>query len=145
MQDISAFGTVVNIIASNTFPNGFQVTQFADDADGVDNPATTVGDAATGLNGDLLTWSKANPLDVTLNVVPDGADDENLQILLEANLVGAGRVSAQDIITLTVSYPDGTINTYTSGKLVSGVTTSSVTSAGRKKSKPYGFKFEQKS
>ncbi|BFI50491.1 phage tail fiber protein [Yersinia pseudotuberculosis] len=32
-MDISGFGTIVNIRASKTFPAGFNVTQFADDAE----------------------------------------------------------------------------------------------------------------
>jgi len=144
-QDISGFGTQIRIIASNTFPNGFTITQFADDADPVDNPATVVGDKAMGLNGDLITWSKATPLDITLNVIPASDDDQNLAILLDANLVGAGRTSAQDVITLAILYPDGTNTTYSTGKMISGVTTSSIASSGRKKTKPYAFSFESKS
>lgn len=143
-QDISGFGLRVTVVASVTFPAGFTITQFADDADPIDNPVTITGDKAMGLNGDLITWSKATPLDLTLNVIPGSDDDQNLAILLDANLVGAGRTSAQDVITMTVIYPDLTNTTYTSGKLISGPTTSSVASAGRKKTKAYAFAFETK-
>lgn len=144
-QDISGFGTQIRVIADTTFPTGFTITQFADDADAIDNPATVVGDKAMGLNGDLITWSKATPLDITLNVISGSDDDANLSILLDANLVGAGRVSAQDVITLTILYPDGSSTTYSTGKVVSGPTTSSVAAAGRKKTKAYAFSFETKS
>ena len=86
--NISGFDSAINIIASSTFPVGFVVTQFADDSDPFDIPSLQIGDSAMGLNGDLLTWSKANPIKVTLNVVPLGDDDINLAILLEANRVG---------------------------------------------------------
>ena len=30
-QDVSGFGTILNMVASNTFPNGFTISAFADD------------------------------------------------------------------------------------------------------------------
>ena len=38
-QDITAFGLKVRVIASNSFPAGFTVTQFADDGDPFDIPS----------------------------------------------------------------------------------------------------------
>lgn len=142
MADISGFGIVVNIKASVTFPAGFQVSQFADDGDSINFDNIDIGDAAMGLNGDLITWSKPNPINVPLNVIPDGDDDKNLQVLFEANRAGKGKLPARDIITMTVVYPDGKSKTLTNGKLTNGAPSNSVTSAGRMKSKAYTFKFE---
>ena len=63
--DISAFGIRVQIFASSTFPTGITVTQFADDGDSLDVPQQQIADKAMGVNGDLITWSKANPLNLT--------------------------------------------------------------------------------
>lgn len=145
MQDISAFGFRVNLVASNTFPQGVSITQFADDADPFDTPAIVVADKKMALNGQLVKWSAANPIEATLNVIPGSEDDTNLAILLEANRVGAGKVSAQDVVTATVIYPDGTTVTCSPGAILSGPTASSVASAGRLKSKAYMFAFENKS
>ena len=101
MQNISGFGLIVNVLASNTFPVGLLLSQFADDSDPFDIPSIQIADKAMGLNGDLIIWAKANPIIVTLNVVPQGTDDLSLAVLLEANRVGRGKVGARDIITMT--------------------------------------------
>lgn len=144
MNDISGFGLRIQIRASVTFPAGINITQFADDADPFDSPSIQQTDKAMGLNGDLITWSKANPLLVTLNVVPGSDDDKNLAVLAEANRVGKGKNGARDIITMTAIYPDGTTVTYTQGALTDATPAKSVASAGRMKSRPYMFAFENK-
>lgn len=144
MNDISGFGFQVNLIASRTFPIGIILTQFADDTDPFDLPALQIADSAMGINGDLISWSKANPIKVTLSLVPGGIDDINLGILLEANRVGRGKVGAKDIITLTGMYPDGRFITLINGIITDGMPGNSVASAGRLKSKTYNFSFENK-
>ncbi len=141
MADISGFGLQITLIASNTFPFGISLTQFADDADPFDIPTLQVAETAMGLNGELLSWSKPNPIKVTLNVVPQSDDDVNLGILLDANRVAFGKDSARDLITLVGIYPDGTVTTLVGGKITEGMTSTSVASASRMKSKMYGFSF----
>lgn len=143
-QDVSGFGTIINVVASNTFPNGFTISQFADDADPFDSPAIAIAETAMGLNGDLVTWSKAVPLPVTINVIEGSDDDTNLSIVMEANRVGRGKISAQDLITLSIVYPTGRTVTFTPGKMTNGMPAPSVASAGRLKTKAYQFTFENK-
>lgn len=142
MNDISGFGARVQLVASNTFPAGIDLTQFADDADPFDAPSIAIAETAMGVNGDLVTWSKANPLKNTIAVVPGSDDDINLGILYEANRVGKGKRSARDVISITVVYPDGRTLSYTNGKMTDGMPGNSIASAGRLKSKTYGFAFE---
>lgn len=142
MQDISAFGIRVRLVASVTFPAGIDITQFADDADSLDVPQQQIADKAMGVNGDLIVWSKANPLLTTLNVIPASEDDRNLSVLLEANRVARGKRSARDTITLTAIYPDGRTQTWSQGKITDGIPGNALASSGRMKSKPYLFAFE---
>jgi hypothetical protein len=144
MQDITATGTIVNIIGSTTFPLGFPITQFADDADPLDFASIQIADTAMGLNGDLISWSRAIAIPMTLNVLPGGVDDLNLQILAEANRVGRGRVSALDIITATIIYPDASLITLTNGKLIEYNPGKGIASSARLKTRTYTFSFEQK-
>ena len=140
--EIGGFGLVITLRASNTFPVGLVVEQFADDADPFDFPDIQVADVAMGLNGDLLTWSKAVPLPVTLSVVPESDDDNNLAVLLAANRVGKNKQSARDVITLVGQYPSGYIVTLDHGKLTNGSISNSIGSGGRMKSKQYKFAFQ---
>lgn len=142
MADISGFGLRVTVKASVTFPQGVVVTQFADDADSLDIPSQQLSDVGMGLNGDLVSWARANPLRVTLNLVPGSEDDRNLSVLAEANRVGKGKNGARDVITLNIIYPDGRTRTYVQGVITDAVPGNAVASAGRLKSKPYIFAFE---
>lgn len=142
MSNISGFGLIVTVRASRTFPLGIPITQFADDSDPLDIPELQIADSAMGLNGDLIAWSKANPIKASLNVIPGSANDIELAILLEANRVGRGKIGARDIITMTVLYPSGNFVTLTNGLITDGTPSSAVASAGRLKSKSYAFTFE---
>jgi len=140
--DISGFGLQINLIASNTYPVGVILTQFADDADPFDLPSLQIADKAMGLNGDLVGWSKANPTIITMNLIAGSDDDETMNILLQANRVGKGKIGAKDKITLTGIYPDGTFITAINGLITDGIPGKSVSSAGRYKSRSYSFAFE---
>jgi len=104
MENISGFGLVVSILASNSFPVGLLISDFADDSDPFDFPVLQIGDSGMGLNGDLVVWQKPNPIKVTLNVIPGSFSDINLAILLEANRTGKNKSSARDVITMTGIY-----------------------------------------
>lgn len=145
MQNISGYGLIVQIFASITFPAGITVTQLADDVDQFEVPSLQIVDKAMGLNGDLLVWNKAVPINLTVAVVPNGVDDINLGILLENNRVGRGKLSVGDIITMVSTNPQtGTIFTYNNGALTDGIPGLPIASAGRMKSKPYMFTFENR-
>lgn len=140
--DISAFGIRVRLVASATFPAGISLTQFADDSDPLDVQSQEIAATAMGVNGDLVSWSRANPLPLTLSFIPNTDDDRNMQVLLEANRVGRGKANARDVITVTASYPDGRSTTWSGGVLTNGMVSNAVASAGRLKTKPYTFAFE---
>ena len=142
MQDISVFGIRVQVVASQTFPAGINITQFADDADPFDAPSMQIRDKAMGVNGDLISWSKANPIPLTINVVPNSEDDKNLGVLFEANRVGKGKQGARDVISITAVYPDGRTASFTQGVITDGQPANSAQSSGRMKSKAYAFAFE---
>jgi hypothetical protein len=140
--NISGFGLQVQVVASVTFPNGFTVTQFADDADPFDIPSIQIADKAMGLNGDLIVWAKANPIIVNLNVIPSSDDDINLGVLANANQPGRGKILAYDIINLIGIYPDGRTITLKQGAITDAMLGESIASAGRQKTKTYAFAFE---
>jgi hypothetical protein len=140
--NIGGFGLVVALIASVTFPATLLLEAFADDADPFDFPDLQIADIAMGLNGDLLTWSKAIPLVTQVALVPESDDDNNMSVLMAANRVGKNLQSAQDVITLVGKYPSGVTVTLSNGKLTNGMISNSVASSGRMKSKVYKFAFQ---
>ena len=142
MNDISVFGLRVRLVASMTFPAGISITQFADDADPFDTPSIQIRDKAMGVNGDLVSWSKATPPALSISVVPGSDDDRNLAVLFEANRVGKGKLGARDVITVTALYPNLSTVTFSKGVITDGMPANSPSSAGRLKSKTYQFAFE---
>lgn len=143
-QDISGFSTLIHIVASNTFPFGFTVTQASDDSDLLDFPSVQIGETAMGVNGDLIRWSRAQKLPMVVSVIPNSPDDDNLEALADANRVAQNKTSARDKITATVIYPDGSLVTLTDGAITDAPFGTGVSSAGRMKTKQYGFSFQQK-
>jgi len=142
--DVSGFGFQIFLIGSNTFPGGSLMTAFSDDTDPMDIPEITVADVGMGLNGDLISWSRAEPLKPKFAVIEGSPEDINLAILLEANRVGAGKTSARDIITATAIYPTGATVTFLSGKILGGMPAPSVASSGKIKTKTYMFAFQNR-
>lgn len=146
--NISGWGLEARLIASVTFPVGVTLTEFADDTDPLDVPSVQIGDAAMGLNGDLITWAKATRLDVSLSVIPNSNTDVNLAILFNQNRPAKGKLSIPDSIILTLQYPSTIANgnpkfvTYTGGKILTGMPSNAVASSARMKTKTYGFAFE---
>ena len=143
-NNIGGFGLSITLIGSVTFPVGFPITQFADDADPFDIPSIQLKDAAMGLNGDLVTWAKAQPIKITLNIIPGSLDDVSLALLAEANRVGKGKLAIQDRISMVGIYPDGKTISLINGVITDAAPGNSVAGAGRMKSKSYSFVFENK-
>lgn len=144
-QDVSGFGLIVTLKASNTYPVGMILQDFADDADPFDAPVMTIAEAAMGLNGDLVKWSTPKPIPINISVIPGSPSDKALGILLDQNRSAKGKTGARDVITLIGVYPNGSIIRATNGIIASGPVMPSVASAGRIKSNTYGFFFEGKS
>jgi len=140
--DVSGTGFSLTIKFSNTFPQGIQVTAFADDADPWDAPSLAIATASMNLNGDLITFSSPQALTRTVNVIPGSEDDNNLSIAYEANRVGKGKRSARDVVTIVANWPDGSTETLSQGKMTDGMSGKSLASAGRIKSRSYAFAFE---
>jgi hypothetical protein len=143
MTIISGTGLRVQVIASVTFPNqGIIISQFADDGDPFDVPEMEIASSGMSLNGTRAVWSVANTIDITISVLPNTEEDRNLQILFEANRVGHGKIVANDIITMTGLYNDGSSVTAINGSIMSGMVTNAIASEGRMKTKAYKFNFE---
>jgi hypothetical protein len=140
--DISATGFTAIVQADKTFPQGFQLSAWADDADPFDLPAAAIAETAMDVNGNLVSWSAPQPQAITLNVIPGSEEDNNLRVLLEANTAKRGRRAAGDLITIVASYGDGSILTARNGKITQGPRGVSVANAGRHKSNEYTFVFQ---
>jgi hypothetical protein len=152
MADISGYGTNIQLVSTTTYPNGLSITQFADDADPIDVGTIALAETGMGLNGDMVKWSKATPIKVTINVLADSQNDRDLNILANSVRVQKGSTRSCEKINMTVLYPECCESTgiqnsdeYRNGYLLEAMVGKSITSAGRFKSRSYTFVFESKS
>lgn len=137
----SGFGTSVNVKASNTFPQGFDVTQFADDADSLDIPELVQADSGMGLNGHHVVWSKPAVMEVTLNVIPNSPDDLNLETLFDANRLAEQKQVANDVVTLSIAYPNGEVVVLAEAICLASTQAKGISQAGRMKTRAYRFRY----
>ena len=144
MEDISGTGIEITLIAAPTFPAGLTLNAFADDSDPLDTPELQTADWGMGVNGDLVIWNTPKPIEVTIGMIHETEQERNLALLADANRPAKGKLTTKDVITMTVNYPNGMRKTLTSGRLVASLPLTPVASAGRYKSKPYRFIFENK-
>lgn len=142
MNDVSATGMKATLFALPTFPAGFDIVQFSDDSDPVASDAVDIASAAAALNGDMVSWSLPNIIPARIGVMPNTEEDKNLGILWAVNRTGKNKLSAQDIITLVITYPSGKVTTLSNGRLISGPGLDSGSSSGRLQTKVYNFAFE---
>ena len=118
-----------------------EIVDFADDSDPFDFENLVIAEDAMALNGNYLTWASANPLRLTLNVIPGSTSDILLGTLFGLNRVGENKTSAGDVITMIAQYVGELPILLSGGSMLSGAPASSAASSGRKKSKPYQFGF----
>lgn len=142
--DISGFGLEIVLVADKTYPAGITLSQFADDADPFDIPAIDLADKGMGLNGDMVVWAKATPIEIAIALVPSADDDANMLILAENNRVGKGKRNLRDKVSLTAIYKDGRRLILQEGFISNAPAGLSVASAGRYKSNTYKIVFENK-
>ena len=145
IQDVSGFGSQINLVASETFPQGIPITTFASDTDPFDAESIEIAGHQMGLNGDLIVYAQAKGLPFRIAVIPGSTSDVNLQILADANRVGPGKPSVGDVIQLTVLLPDGAGTQYYNGRLLTAPFGKSVAGSGQIKTRSYSFIFESKS
>jgi len=141
MIDVSGSGTSITIVALQSFPMGFTLSQFADDVD----PLVAEDVETTGFemlyDGSILLFDKAVPIKLTIGVIAGSHDDINLKILLQARKSSTSLLPFPDTTSLVISYPDGARIILSSGAIISGQLLDGLQSAGRKKGNSFTFVF----
>ncbi|QOV06242.1 hypothetical protein CPT_Maja_022 [Burkholderia phage Maja] len=141
MIDISATGASITVAAIQSFPMGFNLTEFADDQD----PLKFEDVEPTGFeflyDGNPFFFDKSVLIRVSVAVIPGGEDDTNLRILLQSRKGSQSLIPLPDSTTMTISYPNNGRVILTNGSILSGPFADSVTQQGRKKGNVYTFGF----
>ena len=141
--NISGVNSTLRLVFDVTFPAGFTVSEWADDADALDTPVRDLAEGGMGSGGDAVFWAVPKILEVTINIIPGCPSDINLQIAATANTAARGRIVAGDTVTATwVNNNNGKIVTFNGGRLTKAPPADSVSQNSKLKSKQYAFMFE---
>lgn len=141
MVDISGFGSGITIVALQSFPMGFSVTQFSDDVDPVSAEEMEPTGYEPLYDGSLFFFDKTAPIKVNISVIPGSDDDINLKILLQSRKGSLSLIPLPDSTTMVVTYPNGGRVVLSDGSIVKGPVMDSVQNSGRKKGNTYTFVF----
>ena len=140
MIDISGFGTGVTIIALQSFPMGFTVSEFADDKDAIVCEPMEAAAWDMLYDGTLFAYNKASPVQISLSLIPGSDDDINMKILLQGNVSSSGILPLPNTTSMVINYPSGLVM-LGNGVLYRGPLTDSVQATGRKSGNTYDFAF----
>lgn len=132
------------ISATNTFPLGFEVSDFADDVDPCELPEVPLGVGVKDLNGRVFFQNVAPIIPIYVNVIAYSPSDKRLQTLYNSNLSASNKVSNSDIITLMLKYNGQMDSLYGNGKMIIGSPDVPIQARGRYRSRRYGFIFGSK-
>lgn len=141
MIDISGFGTGITIVALQTFPMGFSVSQFADDIDPIDAKEIAAVGYEMLFDGSPFFYDKASVIEVKIGVIAGSDDDLNLKTLLQVKKGTVSILPISDVTTMVVTYPDKGRVVLSNGSIVSGPLLDSIQATGRKKGNTYTFAF----
>ena len=125
---------------------GALVSNFSDQSNPVSVTSPQVADGQVGPNGQLVTWTTPNYIDVTISVIANSVDDYMLTAILMGVRKCAGLTSIgtpPPIFTLAVTYPNavGQSRIFRNGIMLTGDPGSSMAANARINSKSYTFRF----
>lgn len=130
------------------------ITEFSDEGTPIDIPALEVAAGSMNLNGNLVTWTKPNPINVSFTLIPGSDSDNNLRSFLSAVSIGGKGASVGEAyitsMVLTVpAYTNGSTNnkndktfTFTNGRLISGQPAIGSNNDGKSSPSTWTFMFE---
>lgn len=141
--NVSASGTIITIIASNSAPFvPIIISEWSNEANPISFNDHQGGGGIMDLNGFGIRWSKALPIRCNLSVINGSNSDIKLALLYMLNRVGGGKRSAADRITMTISGPNQLPILCTGGWVLSGAPSPSASAQGNFRGKNYSFEFD---
>jgi hypothetical protein len=141
MQNISGFGAKVTVLALQTFPMGFTLSEFADDVDPIIFEEVQPVGYEMMYDGGLYSFESAAPVLAHVSVIPGSEDDMNLRILLSNKKSGPSILPIEDVTSMSIQYPNNGMVMLTNGTIVKGPLADSIIQTGRKKANTYTFAF----
>ena len=156
MIDISMAGAKIVLNAANGAQNisSNPITEFSDEGTPIDIPSLEVAAGSMNMNGNLVTWTKPNPISISFTLIPGSKSDMSLRSFLSSVSIGGrgnsvGEAYITSMVITVPSYTDGStsnksdrIFTLTNGRLLSGPPAIGSNNEGKASPSTWTFMFE---
>lgn len=149
-HDISMAGSVITF-TGNSGLKVSQINEFSSNEDPIQVSDLEVAAGEMNINGEIVTWAKPNPVQVSFSLIPFSASQIKLDTFLAAMHIGGANYKAPkakiDAMTISVPAEGGEGNkglewTFKNGRLLSGPPAVGSSTEGRGNSCTYVFIFE---
>lgn len=141
-ERIATTGLELLVHTPITFPIGFTITEFADDGDSLTGDPIQIGESAKNVNGTKVDWSTPAIITKTINLIPASQDDQNMALIFDSNRVSVNKAITGESMTWILTYPNGSVITFTGGSVNTYDFGLDALQTGRLKSKSYSVDFE---
>lgn len=141
-MDVSALGFKILVKDTKIFPSGFTISRTADGTDPFGFNTVTLGEATVDANGHIVYAATPNSTEITLNLLPNSEEDNNMSLLFESHRPRPGVARTGGKITITIMYADGKSITANNCYFLTGDPKRSVQAPSRYKNKVYTFACE---
>ena len=84
-MDVSALGFKILVQDSKIFERGFPISRTADGTDPFGFNTVTLGEATVDANGHIVYAATPNPTEITLNLLTNSEEDNNMSLLFESH------------------------------------------------------------
>ena len=116
-QDVSANGVKLMLFASVSYPTGVEIATFNPGEDPINFDDLKIAETDMGVNGNLIVYRTPYAYNMVFNITPMTEVDQIMENIANADRIAAGKVSAKNILTLVVIYPQGRTLTYVDGAM----------------------------
>lgn len=116
-QEVSANGVKLMLFASVSYPVGVEIATFNPGDDPISADDLTIAETEMGVNGNMIVYRTPYAYNMVFNITPMTEVDQILENIANADRIASGKLSAKNILTLQVIYPQGRILTYIDGAL----------------------------
>lgn len=140
IQSVFQGGTII-VSGSNMFQKGIVVGEFSDEGDPFTLNPRKIRDGAMTLQTTAVYWTTAELIRMTVRVVANTPVDTSLRQFFESNAAQSFGSGSKDVVTMTISYPNGSKTTFSNGSCDSYSPAMGAAQSGRLTQSEYSFMF----
>lgn len=138
-MDITAIGSKITFVSAAFAGKGLVVTNAPDSDAFFSIDAVDINEVAVGLNCHKISWALPNKLRITVSVIPNSEDDQNMQKMFHWNRTQGMAVNTDSIQIGITETGKSEPEIYGDFSLVNGSPANTAEASGRFSNKQYVF------